>query len=117
MKILGIGVDIVKNRRISILIKNQNFISRTFTKNLFKGTTISFFKKRKFFYVVSLLIVIGGIASLFTRGLDGGVEFTGGRTYRVEFSQKVDKTAIREAITSKSINEDFFCRHKNIKKE
>ena len=30
MKILGIGVDIIQNKRIKILIKNKNFISRTF---------------------------------------------------------------------------------------
>ena len=51
MKILGIGVDIVKNKRISILIKNQNFISRTFTKKEItnsqkKRNRINFFAKR-----------------------------------------------------------------------
>tara|TARA_B100000401_G_C52368861_1_gene513925 strand:+ start:22 stop:408 length:387 start_codon:yes stop_codon:yes gene_type:complete len=30
MKILGIGVDIVKNKRIQTLIRNRNFIKRTF---------------------------------------------------------------------------------------
>ena len=35
MKILGIGVDIVKNKRIQTLIRNTNFIKRTFgTKEL-----------------------------------------------------------------------------------
>ncbi len=35
MKILGIGVDIVKNKRIQSLIRNRNFINRTFgTKEL-----------------------------------------------------------------------------------
>ena len=33
MKIMGIGVDIVKNKRISASIKNKNFINRTFGKN------------------------------------------------------------------------------------
>jgi len=33
MKILGIGVDIVDNKRIKSLIRNKNFVSRTFTKN------------------------------------------------------------------------------------
>ncbi|MDC3039952.1 holo-ACP synthase [Candidatus Pelagibacter sp.] len=32
MKIIGIGVDIVKNNRIKSLIKNKNFINRTFSK-------------------------------------------------------------------------------------
>ena len=33
MKIMGIGVDIVKNKRIGASIKNKNFINRTFGKN------------------------------------------------------------------------------------
>jgi len=33
MKILGIGVDIIKNKRIRDLIKNKNFINRTFSLN------------------------------------------------------------------------------------
>ena len=32
MKILGIGVDLVKNQRIKRLIKKNNFIKRTFSK-------------------------------------------------------------------------------------
>ena len=34
MKILGIGVDIIKNERIRILINNKTFIKRTFGKNV-----------------------------------------------------------------------------------
>ena len=33
MKILGIGVDIVKNRRFQPLIRNQKFIKRTFVSS------------------------------------------------------------------------------------
>tara|TARA_Y100000389_G_C17201746_1_gene384012 strand:+ start:235 stop:621 length:387 start_codon:yes stop_codon:yes gene_type:complete len=33
MKILGIGVDIINNKRIQKLIKNKIFIKRTFGKN------------------------------------------------------------------------------------
>ena len=33
MKILGIGVDIIKNNRIGNLIKNKIFINRTFSLN------------------------------------------------------------------------------------
>jgi len=51
MKILGIGVDIVKNKRIASLINNKRFISRTFGKNeikfLKKNTNkTNFFSKR-----------------------------------------------------------------------
>ena len=33
MKILGIGVDIIQNKRIKYLIKNENFIKRIFAKS------------------------------------------------------------------------------------
>ena len=33
MKILGIGVDVIKNKRIKDLISNETFIKRTFGKN------------------------------------------------------------------------------------
>ena len=33
MKIIGIGVDIIKNKRISLSIKNKNFINRSYGKN------------------------------------------------------------------------------------
>ena len=36
MKILGIGVDIIKNKRIKKAIKNDLFIKRTFSKNEIK---------------------------------------------------------------------------------
>ena len=48
MKILGIGVDIVQNKRIRNLIKNNNFLIRTFGK---KEIQISkkFFDKTNYF--------------------------------------------------------------------
>ena len=86
--------------------KKEVFFSRKFTENLFTGSTIKFLKKRKVFYVFSGLIVGFGIFSLVTRGLDGGVEFTGGRTYRVEFSEKIDKSAVRNAISERCVNDE-----------
>ena len=36
MKILGVGVDLVINKRIQLLIKNKNFLKRTFGPNELK---------------------------------------------------------------------------------
>ena len=33
MKILGIGIDIIENKRIKSLIKNKVFLKRTFSRN------------------------------------------------------------------------------------
>ncbi len=51
MKILGIGVDLIENKRISNLINNKSFIKRTFGKrevNLAKkfSNKINYFAKR-----------------------------------------------------------------------
>ncbi len=51
MKILGIGVDVIQNKRIQNLIKNSSFIKRTFSKNEVKFSEVSsnkinFFAKR-----------------------------------------------------------------------
>ena len=51
MKIVGIGVDIINNKRIQLSIKNRDFINRIFSKNeilnskKFKNKT-NFFSKR-----------------------------------------------------------------------
>ena len=37
MKILGIGVDIIQNKRVKSLINNKSFINRTFGKNELKN--------------------------------------------------------------------------------
>ena len=51
MKILGIGVDIVNNKRIRTLINNKLFLSRTFSQKEFKiskkvSNKTSYFSKR-----------------------------------------------------------------------
>ena len=51
MKTIGIGVDIIDNKRIKFLLKNSKFLVRTFSKKeIFKSKKIlnktSFFSKR-----------------------------------------------------------------------
>ena len=36
MRILGIGIDLISNKRIYRLLRNKNFIKRTFGKNELK---------------------------------------------------------------------------------
>ena len=86
--------------------KKEVSFSNKLTENLFTNSSIQFLAKRKIFYGISSLIVIAGIASLFLRGLDGGVEFTGGRTYRVEFSDTPVKKDVVNAIANASISLD-----------
>ena len=80
--------------------------SNKITAKLFTNTSYNFLGKRKIYYIISSLIVVSGIISLTMRGLDGGVEFTGGRTYRVEFSDKPIKSSIISSIEARSVEEN-----------
>lgn len=59
------------------------------TKNWFKDINIDFLKKRKMAYIISGTILIVGIGSLLTNGLNYGVDFKGGRTYTVRFAENI----------------------------
>lgn len=64
------------------------------TKNLFANLHINFLKKRKIAYVVSGIFVAVGLFSLFTQGLDQGVDFVGGRNYQIRFVNPVNPSEI-----------------------
>ncbi|MFQ5335512.1 MAG: protein translocase subunit SecF, partial [Flavobacteriales bacterium] len=79
------------------------------TANAFKNINWGFVKNRKKFYLISSLIILCGIGSLFYKGLNQGVDFTGGRSYIVRFEHIVDAEAIRKALG------DVFISDKGLK--
>ena len=48
MKILGIGVDIIQNKRVNLLLKNKNFIKRIYGKEEIKSSKKNFNKSNYF---------------------------------------------------------------------
>ncbi|NOR33155.1 MAG: protein translocase subunit SecDF, partial [Bacteroidales bacterium] len=82
-----------------MLAKGNNITFDTkISRNAFKNTKIDFLGKRKIFYVISSLIILGGIASLAIKGLDMGVDFTGGRNYVIAFNQEVETTEVQDHL-------------------
>jgi len=65
------------------------------TEKLFTATKFDFIKMRKWAYIFSGLIFVAGIASIATRGMSWGVDFSGGRTYVVRFDNDVKVDDIR----------------------
>jgi SecD/SecF fusion protein len=65
------------------------------TAKWFTNPNIQFLTKRKIAYIFSSIIIIMGVISIATKGLNYGVDFTGGRTYVVKFNEKVDIEAVR----------------------
>ena len=72
------------------------------TKNWFKDIDIEFLKKRKIAYIISGIVIIVGLGSLFTNGLNYGVDFVGGRSYVVKFDKPTNPTDVRTTL------EDIF---------
>ena len=70
----------------------------SFTMNLFLNTKIDFIGMRKKMYILSLVIIVPGLISLAIRGLDPGLDFTGGRSYIVRFDQNVSTNDVRESL-------------------
>ncbi|NJB72593.1 SecD/SecF fusion protein [Saonia flava] len=70
------------------------------TKNLFKNTKINFLGKRKIAYVISAILVGVGLFSLFTQGLQQGVDFIGGRSYQVRFEHPVNPSEIASELNT-----------------
>ncbi|MGB5189848.1 protein translocase subunit SecDF [Robiginitalea sp.] len=68
--------------------------STALTKNLFTNVNIDFLSKRKIAYAISGIFVVLGLVSLFTKGLDQGVDFVGGRNYQIRFVDPVSPAEI-----------------------
>ena len=76
------------------------------TEGAFKNINIDFIGKRKRFYILSSVIVLLGIGSLVTKGLNYGVDFVGGRTYVVRFDDTVNNEELRSALTAVFVDAD-----------
>ncbi|THD65809.1 protein translocase subunit SecDF [Robertkochia marina] len=70
------------------------------TKNLFTNININFLSKRKISYMISGALVLVSAIMLFTKGLDGGVDFVGGRSYTVRFVDPVNPSEIANDLNA-----------------
>ncbi|MDP4636976.1 MAG: protein translocase subunit SecDF [Crocinitomicaceae bacterium] len=94
--IIGIFTSVfaalVVSRLIFIWMMNKgkdiSFETKT-TKGAFKSTKINFVGKRKMYYGISSILVIGSVILLTTKGLNPSIEFSGGRTFGVKFDKVV----------------------------
>ena len=54
--------------------------------------------RAKIWFIISLLIIIPGLISLATRGLNFGIDFTGGTIIDLKFEQPVEISKVRESL-------------------
>ncbi len=70
------------------------------TKDWFTNTTYNIISSRKKFYVGSALLIIIGLGSIFTKGFDLGTDFSGGRTYKVNFENVPEVETLKTELAS-----------------
>ncbi len=63
-----------------------------------RKTSIPFMGQRRRWYVVSAVLLIAAMVSLFARGLNLGIDFTGGVVLELQFPQAVDLEQVRAAV-------------------
>ena len=79
-------------RNVAITFGNK------YTINAFTKVNINFIGIRKKLYMVSGAVILIGMISLATKGLNFGVDFSGGRSYIVKFDQDVNTGDIRSSL-------------------
>ena len=78
--------------------KNVVFSTKT-TENWYTNINFDFLSKRRLAYIVSSIVIVIGLASLFTKGLNLGVDFVGGRSFQVRFDQSVEVSDVAESLS------------------
>ncbi|GAB6278423.1 MAG: protein translocase subunit SecDF [Lentimicrobium sp.] len=70
------------------------------TRGFLTKAHFDFISIRKYAYIFSIALFVLAIGSFIFKGLNYGVDFTGGRTYIVRFDRNVDVPEVRERLTN-----------------
>lgn len=74
--------------------------------NLFPyDAKFDFFGKRRYAYIISIILLLVSIASLATRGINLGLDFTGGVVIEVGYPKAADLDAVRALLKKNHFNE------------
>jgi len=98
--LLSLFCGILVSRWVSDIFTSKQKHLEYFTgisRRVFKHAKYKFIEYRKIAYMISVVVLILGVASYFN-GFKYGVEFDGGRSYTVQFPQKVDEEAVRQSL-------------------
>lgn len=75
-----------------------------------QSLNIDFLGKRKLALIISVVLIAVSLASLMTRGLNLGIDFTGGTLVEIGYSQPVELQPIRDALAQNQFN-DAIVQH------
>lgn len=96
----------VLSRVVYSFLTKRNKISQdvkfctNITKSWFQNTKFKFMEFRKYAYIISGIILLVGVVSLCVRGLNQGIDFSGGRNYVVKFDKAVSTEDVKSALAA-----------------
>ncbi len=76
------------------------------TENMMTNVNIAFVTRRRTFYLISGAIILIGFGSLAMRGLNYGVDFTGGRSYIVRFDEAFPVSDVAAMLADEFVTEE-----------
>lgn len=83
----------------------KKFSLRSILSNFMVGTKIGFMRVHKFAIITSLILSIASIALVATKGLNLGIDFSGGILIETQFQDKVELSKLRELLDKKEFGE------------
>ena len=86
--------------------KKEFAFSTKTTANWYTNINFDFLRKRKVAYGVSAVVIAIGLFSLFTKGLNLGVDFEGGRSFQVRFDQPVEVSYVAASLSEQFVDAD-----------
>ncbi len=89
--------------------------STKLTENVLTKVAIPFVRKRKMYYTISGVVILIGLGSLFTQGLNYGVDFTGGRNYTVRFNQAHPVSDIADSLSAQFVDDKGLAQTPEVK--
>jgi len=107
---IGTITSIITAVFITQLFVNLMANSKTFSQNKFFGCAedgtprmskefhIPFIDKRKVFYTISIVLIVGGLLVGLIRGYNYGIDFTGGTMMQMEMGEEVDFDELKDCI-------------------
>lgn len=99
--LMAMFTGVLVSRLLTDMLAKRNIHLKYFTgisKKVFAHANYQFIKYRKISYVISVIILLLGIGTIFV-GFKQGVEFSGGRSYVVKFHKAQKADDIREALS------------------
>lgn len=122
---IGIVVSIftavvVTQLYIGLMANSKKFSNKAFfgikkdnTATFHIKKDIHFIRHRKIFYIISIVIMVIGLAFGVARGLNYGIDFTGGTMIQMDMGKKVEISKVEDAISEYKLNPEIIYSGEN----